>query len=45
MQLATNVWTSVEGALIVSRVLRSPEPFDMAIAVLTAAADQADSDR
>ncbi|HXO45814.1 MAG TPA: TetR/AcrR family transcriptional regulator [Mycobacterium sp.] len=45
IQLATNVWTSVEGALIVSRVLRSPEPFDMAIAGLTAAADQADSDR
>ena len=44
-QLATNVWTSVEGALILSRVLRSPEPFDMAIALLTAAADQVDSDR
>ena len=38
-QLATNVWTSVEGALILSRVLRSPEPFDMAIALLKAAAD------
>jgi TetR/AcrR family transcriptional regulator, lmrAB and yxaGH operons repressor len=38
-QLATNVWTSVEGALIISRVLRSPEPFDAAIALLTAAAD------
>jgi hypothetical protein len=25
--------------------LRSPEPFDMAIALLTAAADQVDSDR
>src|SRR5271155_123997 len=37
-QLATNVWISVEGALILSRVLRSPEPFDMAIALLTAAA-------
>ena len=44
-QLATHVWTSVEGALILSRVLRSPEPFDMAIALLTAAADQADSHR
>jgi TetR/AcrR family transcriptional regulator, lmrAB and yxaGH operons repressor len=45
VQLATNVWTSVEGALILSRVLRSPEPFDMAIALLTAAADQIDSNR
>jgi TetR/AcrR family transcriptional regulator, lmrAB and yxaGH operons repressor len=35
VQLATNVWTSVEGALILSRALRSPEPFDMAIAQLT----------
>jgi len=42
-QLATNVWSSVEGALILSRVLRSPEPFDMAIALLTAAAE-ADAD-
>src|SRR5258707_12057717 len=25
VQLATNVWTSVEGALILSRVLRSPD--------------------
>jgi len=39
VQLATNVWTSVEGALILSRVLRTPEPFDLAIAQLTAAAD------
>jgi TetR/AcrR family transcriptional regulator, lmrAB and yxaGH operons repressor len=39
VQLATNLWTSVEGALILSRALRSPEPFDMAIALLTAAAD------
>ena len=38
-QLATNVWSSVEGALILSRVLRSPEPFDMAIALLAATAD------
>jgi TetR/AcrR family transcriptional regulator, lmrAB and yxaGH operons repressor len=43
VQLATNVWTSVQGALILSRVLRSPEPFDMAIALVTAAAD-ADAD-
>jgi TetR/AcrR family transcriptional regulator, lmrAB and yxaGH operons repressor len=38
-QLATNVWINVEGALILSRALGSPEPFDMAIALLTAAAD------
>ena len=38
-QLATNVWSSVEGALILSRVLRSPEPFDLAIALLAATAD------
>ena len=37
VQLATNVWTSVEGALILSRALRSPEPFDAAIALLTGA--------
>jgi TetR/AcrR family transcriptional regulator, lmrAB and yxaGH operons repressor len=41
VQLATNVWSSVEGALILSRVLRSPEPFDMAIAQLAAAAEAA----
>ena len=40
-QLATNVWTSVEGALILSRVLRSPEPFDTAITLLTATAEAA----
>jgi AcrR family transcriptional regulator len=45
VELATNVWTSTEGALIVSRALRSPEPFDAAIGLLTAAADQVDSDR
>jgi TetR/AcrR family transcriptional repressor of lmrAB and yxaGH operons len=43
VRLATNVWTSVEGALILSRVLRSPEPFDMAITQLTAIAE-ADAD-
>ena len=43
VQLATNVWTSVEGALILSRALRSPEPFNMAIALLAAAAE-ADAD-
>lgn len=40
-QLATNVWAGVQGALILSRALRSPEPFDMAIALLTTAADAA----
>lgn len=39
VQLATNVWTSLEGALILSRALRSPEPFDIAIGLLTEAAD------
>jgi AcrR family transcriptional regulator len=43
VQLATNVWTSLEGALILSRALRSPEPFNMAIALLAAAAE-ADAD-
>jgi AcrR family transcriptional regulator len=43
VQLATNVWTSVEGALILGRALRSPEPFDMAIAQL-AATVEADAD-
>jgi TetR/AcrR family transcriptional regulator, lmrAB and yxaGH operons repressor len=43
LQLATNVWTSVEGALMLSRALRSPEPFDAAISLLTATAD-ADAD-
>jgi len=38
-QLATYAWSSVEGALILSRVLRSPEPFDLAIAQLAATAD------
>jgi TetR/AcrR family transcriptional repressor of lmrAB and yxaGH operons len=38
-QLATHAWTSVEGALILSRVLRSPEPFDLATAQLAATAD------
>jgi TetR/AcrR family transcriptional repressor of lmrAB and yxaGH operons len=41
VQLATNVWSSVEGALILSRVLRSPEPFDRAIALLTETAEAA----
>jgi hypothetical protein len=38
-QLATHAWTSVEGALILSRVLHSPEPFDLAIAHLDATAE------
>ena len=39
IQLATQAWTSVEGALILSRVLHSPEPFDTATAQLAATAD------
>jgi len=38
-QLATQAWSSVEGALILGRVLRSPEPFDLAIAQLATAAE------
>jgi TetR/AcrR family transcriptional regulator, lmrAB and yxaGH operons repressor len=38
-QLATQACTSVEGALILSRALRSPEPFDLAIAQMAATAD------
>jgi TetR/AcrR family transcriptional repressor of lmrAB and yxaGH operons len=38
-QLATQAWTSVEGALILSRVLHSPEPFDLAVAQLAATAE------
>ena len=34
-----HAWSSVEGALIISRVLRSPEPFELAIAQLAATAD------
>ncbi len=41
VQLATNVWSTVEGALILGRALRDPAPFDTAIALLTAAADAA----
>lgn len=36
--LAINTATAMEGALILSRVLRSPEPFDAAIAALSASA-------
>jgi AcrR family transcriptional regulator len=41
MELATNTVTTMEGALIVSRVLRSPHPFDSAIAILSASAESA----
>ena len=40
-QLATNAVTSMEGAFITSRALRSPEPFNTAIADLTARAEAA----
>jgi TetR/AcrR family transcriptional repressor of lmrAB and yxaGH operons len=40
-QLATHTVISMEGAFIVSRVLRSPEPFNTAIAELTAHAQAA----
>ncbi|WP_201359275.1 LmrA/YxaF family transcription factor [Mycobacterium paraintracellulare] len=39
--LATNAVTAMEGAFILSRVLRSVEPFDAAIAELTASAEEA----
>jgi AcrR family transcriptional regulator len=39
--LATNIATSMEGALIMCRVLRSPAPFDTAIDALTASAESA----
>jgi TetR/AcrR family transcriptional regulator, lmrAB and yxaGH operons repressor len=39
--LALNTVTSMEGALIVSRVLRSPEPFDTAITALSDSAQSA----
>lgn len=39
MALATNAVTSMEGALVLSRTLRSPESFDFAIAMLTASAE------
>jgi TetR/AcrR family transcriptional regulator, lmrAB and yxaGH operons repressor len=41
-RLATNAVTAMEGALILSRVLRSPEPFDAAIAELSASAEAAE---
>jgi TetR/AcrR family transcriptional regulator, lmrAB and yxaGH operons repressor len=40
-RLALNAVTAMEGALILSRVLRSPEPFDAAIAELAASAEAA----
>ncbi|OBI04367.1 TetR family transcriptional regulator [Mycobacterium sp. E2462] len=39
--LATLAVTTMEGALILSRALRNPEPFDTAITVLTAATQDA----
>jgi hypothetical protein len=39
--LATHAWSSVQGALILGRVLHSPEPFDLAIAQLAAIAETA----
>jgi AcrR family transcriptional regulator len=41
VSLATNIATSMEGALIMCRVLRSPAPFDTAIEALTASAESA----
>ena len=41
-RLALNAVTAMEGALILGRVLRSPEPFDAAIAELTASAEAAE---
>jgi TetR/AcrR family transcriptional regulator, lmrAB and yxaGH operons repressor len=41
-QLAVNAVTAMEGALILSRALRSPEPFDAVIAELTASAEAAE---
>jgi TetR/AcrR family transcriptional regulator, lmrAB and yxaGH operons repressor len=41
-QLALNTVTAMEGALILSRALRSPEPFDAAIAALSTTAKEAE---
>jgi AcrR family transcriptional regulator len=43
VELATNTVISSQGALILARVLRSPDPFDMAIAELAASAQNAAS--
>jgi TetR/AcrR family transcriptional repressor of lmrAB and yxaGH operons len=40
-RLALNAVTAMEGALILSRALRTPEPFDAAIAELAASAEAA----
>ncbi|BBY20758.1 TetR/AcrR family transcriptional regulator [Mycobacterium stomatepiae] len=40
-ELARGIVTSMEGALIVSRALRDPQPFDSAIALLTVSARNA----
>ncbi|WP_445161567.1 TetR/AcrR family transcriptional regulator [Mycobacterium sp. Dal123C01] len=42
-QLAINAVSAMEGALILGRVLRSPEPFDAAIAELTTSAEAAET--
>jgi TetR/AcrR family transcriptional repressor of lmrAB and yxaGH operons len=41
-RLAINAVSAMEGALILGRVLRSPEPFDAAIAELTTSAEAAE---
>jgi TetR/AcrR family transcriptional regulator, lmrAB and yxaGH operons repressor len=41
-QLAINAVSAMEGALILGRVLRSPEPFDAAIAELSTSAEAAE---
>jgi AcrR family transcriptional regulator len=41
VELATSAVTSIQGALILGRVMRSPDPFDMAIAELAASAQAA----
>ena len=43
VEFATSTLTSIQGALILGRVMRSPDPFDMAIAELTASAQVAAS--
>jgi AcrR family transcriptional regulator len=43
VELATNSLTSIQGALILGRVMRSPDPFDLAIAELAASAQAAAS--
>jgi AcrR family transcriptional regulator len=42
-ELATSTITSIQGALILARVMQSPDPFDIAITELTASAHAAAS--